>query len=87
MNQKTVKLSNVWVCLNEELGASVGAQIDVQVISGRDVRVATGDNTPDESVHGFSFQSGGFFRIEAGAKKAWVRAAYYKDAPILEAQY
>lgn len=87
MGQKTIQLTNDWQSLNVLTGASVGAQIDVQVIHGRDVRVATSDEKPTIDVHGFSFEAGEFYRSESGAKEAWVRAAMFSDAALLEVQF
>ena len=87
MGQKSVQLTNDWLSLNTLTGAAVGTKIDVQVIHGRDVRVATSDDKPTDDVHGFSFTAGEFYRSESGAKETWVRAAVYSDAALLEVQY
>ena len=87
MQQISIKITDDWQSLNTLTGAAVGAQIDVQLISGTDVRVATGDNKPDDSVHGFQFAAGDFFRTERGAKEAWIKVALFDEVAILEAQF
>ena len=87
MNQKSVQVSHEWQSLNTLTGAAVGKQIDVQVIHGRDVRLATGDNKPGDEVHGFSFEAGEFFRAETDAKEAWIRSAVYSEVALCECQF
>ena len=85
--QKTISLTSEWQSLNTLTSAPIGIKIDVQVIRGRDVRVATSDTKPDDDLHGFKFQAGEFFRSESGAKQSWVRAAFDGETGLLEAEY
>ncbi len=85
--QKTINITGDWQSLNDLSGAAIGAQIDVQVISGRDVRVTTSDNAPLADQHGFKFPVGNFFRSESGAKECWVRASIDGDLGKLEVSY
>lgn len=85
--QKTISISSDWQSLNVLSGATVGAKIDVQVIAGRDVRVATSDTIPTSDDHGFKFYAGKFFRSETGAKECWVRASVDGVLGILEVSY
>lgn len=85
--QKTINISGDWQSLNVLSGATVGAKIDVQVIAGRDVRVAASDTIPESENHGFKFYAGKFFRSEAGAKECWVRASVDGALGTLEVSY
>jgi len=85
--QLTVAISDQWQSLNTLSGATVGAKIDSQVISGRDVRVAVGDTAPSADQHGFKFPVGKFFRAEAGSPEVWVRAAADGENASLEVEF
>jgi len=85
--QLTVAISDQWQSLNTLSGATVGAKIDSQVVSGRDIRVAVGDTAPADDQHGFKFSVGKFFRAEAGSQEVWVRAAVDGENASLEVEY
>ncbi|AUR81889.1 hypothetical protein NVP1016O_09 [Vibrio phage 1.016.O._10N.286.46.A11] len=85
--QKTINITEDWQPLNALSGAAIGAQIDAQVIAGRDVRVTTSDSAPLADNHGFKFHAGKFFRSESGAKECWVRASIDGDLGKLEVSF
>ena len=85
--QKTINITADWQSLNTLTGASVGQQIDAQVLRGRGVRVAGSDSKPDDKLRGFHFKVDAFFRSEAGAKECWVRASVDGDLGQLEVEY
>lgn len=85
--QLTVNINDEWQSLNDLSGAAIGVKIDAQVVSGRDVRVATSDTAPDPDYHGFKFATGKFFRSEAGAKECWVKGNLDGDLAKLEVEY
>ena len=85
--QKTIRLTSNWQSLNTLSGATVGAKIDAQVISGRDVRVAVSDSSPADDIHGFKFAIGKFFRAETGSPEVWVRGVADGENAILEVEF
>ncbi|AUR82840.1 SGNH hydrolase-type esterase domain protein [Vibrio phage 1.029.O._10N.261.55.A7] len=83
---KTIKVSGEWQSLNSLSGAEVGAEIDVQVIQGRDVRFINSESRPSFESKGFGYSPREFFKSDAGEYECWVVSRLDIDESIIEAK-